>query len=57
MMRLLLFERLDWVNLVKISFENYRDDGPIGCFLNVDFDYPDELNDMHNDYPLATKKK
>lgn len=24
-----------------------------GCFLEVDLDYPQELHDMHSDYPLA----
>ena len=26
---------------------------PIGYFLEVDFEYPDELHELHNDYPLA----
>ena len=25
----------------------------IGYFLEVDFEYPDELHELHNDYPLA----
>ena len=28
----------------------------IGCFLEVDVEYPDELHVLHNDYPLAPKK-
>ena len=27
----------------------------IGNFLKVDFEYPDELHELHNDYPLAPK--
>ena len=29
---------------------------PIGYFLEVDLQYPDELHELHNDYPLAPKK-
>ena len=29
---------------------------PIGCFLEVDLKYSDELDELHNDYPLAPEK-
>ena len=28
-----------------------------GCFLVVDLEYPKELHDLHNDYPLAPQRK
>ena len=28
----------------------------MGYFLEVDLEYPDELNELHNDYPLAPEK-
>ena len=28
----------------------------MGCFLEVNIDYFDELYDLHNVYPVATKK-
>ena len=27
----------------------------IGNFLKVDLEYPDELHELHNDYPLVPK--
>ena len=30
--------------------------GLIGYFLKVDFEYPDELHELHNNYPLAPEK-
>ena len=26
---------------------------PIGYFLEIDLEYPDEFHELHNDYPLA----
>ena len=28
----------------------------VGCFSEVDLEYSDELNELHNDYPLAPEK-
>ena len=28
----------------------------IGCFLKIDLEYPKELRELHNDYPLAPDK-
>ena len=32
------------------------EESPIGYFLEVDLEYPDELHELHNDYPLAPEK-
>lgn len=55
-MQLLAIVILDSVNSEKVKLGNYCNDGPIGCFLDVDLLYPDELYDFHIDYLLATKK-
>ena len=31
-------------------------DGDTGYILEVDFNYPTELHDLHNSYPLAPEK-
>ena len=28
----------------------------LGCILEVDLEYPKEIHDLHNDYPLAPKR-
>ena len=32
------------------------EDSPDGYILEVDLEYPDELHDVHNDYPSAPEK-
>ena len=34
-----------------------RDDWKhLSCFLEVDLEYPEDLHDLHNDYPLASER-
>ena len=33
-----------------------NDKSSIGYFLEVDLEYPDELQELHNDYSLAPEK-
>ena len=28
----------------------------LSCFLEVDLEYPENLHDLHNDYPLALER-
>ena len=49
-------EILDWVNPKKNYLESYFNDGSIGCFLEIDFDYPGKFRGLHNDYTLAPEK-
>ena len=40
-------------NLDKDSIRDVPPDHHTGCILEVDLEYPKELHNMHNDYPLA----
>ena len=33
-----------------------NDKSPIGYFLEVDLEYPEELHELHNDFPLTPEK-
>ena len=45
-----------WLSPKQIEKINlYTDDSKKGLILEVDFEYPQELHDLHNDYPLKVK--
>ena len=44
-------KRIDNIDLAK-----YKEDSNKGLILEVDLEYPKELHDLHNDYPLAAEK-
>ena len=37
----------------KLDLAKYKDDSKRGLILEVDLEYPQELHDLHNQYPLA----
>ena len=40
----------------KIDLAKYKENGKKGLILEVDLEYPIELHDLHNDYPVAPEK-
>ena len=42
-------------NIDKFDMMSIKDKSSIGYFLEVDLEYPDELRELHNDFPLAPK--
>ena len=48
----------EWVEDVEnIKIEDYLGDDGRGMVLEVDLEYPNELHDLHNGYPLAPESK
>ena len=44
-------KNVDGFDVISISEKS-----PIGYFLEIDLEYPDELHELYNDYPLAPEK-
>ena len=57
MSKYLPFEGFKWLkNVDKFDVMSINEKCPIGYFLEVDLKYPDELHELHNDFPLALEK-
>ena len=59
MSQYLLYGRLKWLNqkeIDKFVVNSIGKNSPTGYILEVDLEYPDELHEMHNDYPLPPEK-
>ena len=51
------YEGFKWLkNVDKFDMMSISEKGLIGYFLEVGLEYPDELHNFHNDYPLAPEK-
>ena len=45
-----------WLMEEDVNLSKYNDESEKGLILEVDLEYPEELHDLHNDYPLASEK-
>ena len=53
----LLYKRFKWLKTIdKFDIMSINDKNSIWYILEVDLEYPDELLELHNDFPLATEK-
>ena len=51
------YEGFKWLkNIDKFDIISVNDKSPVGYFLKVDPEYPDELHKLHNDFRLAPEK-
>ena len=44
------------INKIEQKLTNIKNNSSTGYVLEVDLEYPQELHDIHNDYPLAPEK-
>ena len=48
--------RFKWLENIDKFDMSINDKSSIGYFLEVDLEYPDELHELHNDFPLDPEK-
>ena len=58
MSQYLPYSGFKWLNKKESEFclNSIRENSSIGYMLEVNLEYPSELHDLHNDYPLAPEK-
>ena len=42
-----------WIDSKEFDLNKYTSNSLKGCVLEVEVEYPIELSELHNDYPLA----
>ena len=49
--------KFEWMTEEELeNWEEFVEEEGVGCILEVDLEYPAELHDFHNDFPLAPEK-
>ena len=57
MSKYLPYREFEWLKTVdKLDVMSINEKSDVGYVLEVDRKYPDELHDLHNDYPLTPEK-
>ena len=59
MSQYLPYSKFRWLSVKEISrfcLDSISENSPVGYILDVDIEYPSELHDLHNDYPLGPEK-
>ena len=56
MMKKLPTGRIEWSNISLDKIMQTSDESDVGYFVMVDLNYPINLHDCHNDFPLAAEK-
>ena len=52
------YKEFEWLeNIDEFDVNSINEKSEIGYFLEVDLKYPNELHELHNDYPLAPEKR
>ena len=46
-----------WIDPKEFDLNKNTNSASKGCVLEVNFEYPKEFCELHNDYPLASDKK
>ena len=45
-----------WIDHKGFDLNKYGSNSSKGCLIEVDFEYQKDLQELHNDYPLAPDK-
>ena len=56
MSKFLLTSGFKWIDSKEFHLNKFTSNSSKGCVLEVDLEYPKELRELHNDYPLAPNK-
>ena len=51
-----VFKWMSQKEINKFGLASIKEDSPNGYILEVNLEYPSELHNLHNDYPLAPEK-